>query len=365
MGEIASSPRYARRTEGAQMARQLNEQGDDGLSTLLQAIDVRSAVYCVSELSAPWGFRVDGSSVPKFHLVLEGACILTLNAEESLALECGDLVLLPGGSGHVMRDQQGSAVRHLDRILADFRTDVDGPLIYGGDGPPTRLLCGGFVLSESIPRHLLALLPSVLRLDMATSGLNRWMEPVFELLCAETEGQRPGRSAVLAKLADGFLTQALRTYLAGAEAAGLLRADALADPSVGQAVELLHAQPERRWTVEHVARQVGMSRTHFSERFRSVVGESPMRYLARVRLGRAAGLLTTSRLTVYTIAQSTGYESEASLSKAFKRVFAQSPGEYRRDRARSPIRIAEVNAAEQVGHAVTAAKNGWGWPVSA
>jgi hypothetical protein len=90
MGEIASSPRYARRTEGAQMARQLNEQGDDGLSTLLQAIDVRSAVYCVSELSAPWGFRVDGSSVPKFHLVLEGACILTLNADESLALECGD-----------------------------------------------------------------------------------------------------------------------------------------------------------------------------------------------------------------------------------------------------------------------------------
>jgi AraC-like DNA-binding protein len=68
---------------------------------------------------------------------------------------------------------------------------------------------------------------------------------------------------------------------------------------------------------------------------------------------------------VYAIAQSTGYDSEASLSKAFKRAFGQSPGEYRRERASSPIRIANVSAAESAGQAVTAAKNGWGWPVSA
>src|SRR5947207_2206124 len=144
--------------------RRLNDHRDDGLSELLRAIDVRSAVYCVSELTAPWGFRVDGSSVPKFHLVLEGACVLTLDAGESLPLECGDLVLLPAGDGHVLQDRPSSAIRHLDRILAEYRTDADGPLIYGGDGgggPRTRLLCGGFVLSESLPRHLLTLLPGV------------------------------------------------------------------------------------------------------------------------------------------------------------------------------------------------------------
>ncbi len=347
------------------MVRRLNEQRDDGISELLRAIDVRSAVYCVSDLTAPWGFRVEGSSVPKFHLVLEGACVLTLDTGESLPLECGALVLLPAGGGHVMRDRPDSAVRHLDRILAEYRTGADGPLIYGGGGPRTRLLCGGFVLSESLPRHLLALLPGVLRLDAATSGVHRWMEPVFELLSAEVDGQRPGSGAVLAKLADVFLTQVLRTYLAGAEAAGLLRADAFTDRAVGQAVELLHSQPERRWTVAHVANEVGMSRTHFSQRFRRTVGESPMRYLARVRLSRAAGFLTTTNLTVYAIAQSTGYDSEASLGKAFKRAFGQSPGEYRRERASSPIRIADVSATETAGQAVTAAKNGWGWPVSA
>jgi AraC-like DNA-binding protein len=90
-----------------------------------------------------------------------------------------------------------------------------------------------------------------------------------------------------------------------------------------------------------------------------------MRYLARVRLSRAAGYLTTTNLTVYAIAQNTGYDSEASLGKAFKRAFGQSPGEYRRERASSPIRIADVSAMETAGQAVTAAKNGWGWPVSA
>jgi len=175
------------------MVRRLNEHRDDGISELLRAIDVRSAVYCVSDLTAPWGFRVEGSSVPKFHLVLEGACVLTLDTGEALPLACGDLVLLPAGDGHALQDRPSSAIRHLDRILAEYRTDADGPLIYGGDGPRTRLLCGGFVLSESLPCHLLALLPGVLRLDAATSGVHRWMEPVFELLSAEVEGS--GRAA--------------------------------------------------------------------------------------------------------------------------------------------------------------------------
>src|SRR2546430_16574209 len=96
-GETNPATRYAPARE---MVRRLNEQRDGGISELLRAIDVRSAVYCVSDLTAPWGFRVDGSSVPKFHLVLEGACVLTLGKGEALPLACGGLVLLPAGRGH-------------------------------------------------------------------------------------------------------------------------------------------------------------------------------------------------------------------------------------------------------------------------
>lgn len=79
----------------------------------------------------------------------------------------------------------------------------------------------------------------------------------------------------------------------------------------------------------------------FSTRFRECLGDSPMHYLAHVRLSRAAGQLTTTTATLFAIAQQLGYDTEASFSKAFKRAFSRSPGEYRREGLTQPIRIAE------------------------
>ena len=80
-----------------------------------------------------------------------------------------------------------------------------------------------------------------------------------------------------------------------------------------------------------------MSRTLLSTRFRAAVGEPPMRHLARVRLGQAAGYLTTTRLSVDAIARRTGYGTSAALSKAFKREYETSPGRYRENRAANAI----------------------------
>ncbi len=326
------------------MVRRLDKEPDDAVSELLRAVQVRSTVYCVSDLSAPWGFEVEDSTAAKFHLVLEGRCVLTLTSGEEVSLECGDLVLLPAGTGHIVRDQRDSAVRYLDGILADSRADEMAPLIYGGNGASTRLVCGGFVLADTLPGGLrrLGLLPRVLRLDVAASGLSRWLEPVFDLLRDEVGRSRPGTNAILAKLADVFLAQVLRTFLASAEASGITKPGAFTDPAVGRAVELLHTSPARAWTVASLGAEVGMSRTLFGTRFRQMVGEAPIHYLARVRLSQAAGYLTTTNATLYAIAHQTGYESEASLSKAFKRTFGQSPGEYRRERLARPIRLAEA-----------------------
>ena len=78
---------------------------------MLDALRVRSVVYCRSELGAPWGFRVGASRPAKFHLVLSGTAILALDTGDEVALEAGDVVLLPRGSGHVMRDRPTSRVR--------------------------------------------------------------------------------------------------------------------------------------------------------------------------------------------------------------------------------------------------------------
>jgi AraC-like DNA-binding protein/mannose-6-phosphate isomerase-like protein (cupin superfamily) len=317
----------------------LNQHPDDAVSELLRAVKVHSTVYCLSDFRAPWGFRVEDSTVAKFHLVLEGSCVLTLDGGERVAVGGGEFVLLPAGAGHTVRDRPGSRVRRLDRILAEHPVGDDARLVYGGQGRRTRLLCGGFVLADALPAGLLALLPEVLRLDAAAGELSRWLEPLFGLLREEADGPRPGAAAVFAKLADVFLAQALRSYLAGAPDADLGRLAPLRDPAVAQAVDLLRDRPGQPWTVAALARQVGMSRTLFANRFRAVVGETPIRYLTKARLRQAAGYLATTDEKMYAIARRSGYDSEASFSKAFKRAFGSSPGAYRRESLAKPIRF--------------------------
>ncbi len=314
----------------------LNTNRDDGLSVLLREVNVRSVVYCVSDFAAPWGFEVERSPVAKFHVVLHGAASLALGDAKPVALASGDLVLLPHGDGHIVQDQPGAPVRHLDAILADDPVDGAGRLSYGGGGPCTRLLCGGFELRPSLPDDLAEILPVMLVLDAATAGLTRWLEPLFALLREETEASAPGASAIFAKLADVFLSQALRSYLAAADPVTALGHPVSADPDIARVLRLLRSQPEVRWTLDDLARAAGMSRTSFTVRFRAAVGVPPISYLTRLRLTRAAGYLATTTENVSHVARLVGYDSDASFSKAFSRAFGRPPGDYRRDRFASP-----------------------------
>jgi AraC-like DNA-binding protein len=318
--------------------RLLNTPPHDTVTELLATLKVRSSVYCLSELSAPWGFEVEGENIAKFHIVLAGGCWLRAGGQEPVWLESGEVVLLPHGDRHVLSDPLESPVQGLDRIVAGHPLDANGQLCYGGSGARTRLLCGGFALAEAMPARLLALLPAVLQINGSSAGVTTWLEPVFALLRQEADSAAPGAQAIFAKLADVFLSQALRTYLVGAEQAGLVTLEPLLDRQIEHAVAQMHAEPARRWTLQALAREAGMSRTAFAARFRAVVGESPMRHLARVRLGQAAGYLTTTSLSIYAISRRSGYDSDASLSKAFKREFGAPPGEYRRNGGKVAIR---------------------------
>ncbi len=196
------------------------------------------------------------------------------------------------------------------------------------------LLCGGFALAPGLPENLLSLLPAVLVLDTTSTGISRWLEPAFGLLRDEIARDAPGASAVLAKLADVLLTEIVRRYLASLDLmTATVPPAAAGDPGVGAALMLLRSQPDAPWTVADLARKVDMSRTAFAARFRELVGEPPMGYLARVRLGHAAGYLSATDKTVRQIAHMVGYENESSLSKAFRRAFGRAPGEYRRQQA--------------------------------
>jgi len=302
----------------------------DRIADALRGLSVRSSIFCLSELGAPWGFRVDDAGISKFHLVLAGSGWLTLDGHEPVHLRAGDLALLPRGHAHAIRDAPGSPVTELDQMLAHQPLDGGSRLRWGGSGALTRLLCGEFVLGCPGDPATLALVPDLLRVDAQSVAATTWLAPILATLETELAAGNPGSSAIQAKIADVFVTQALRSWLVAADRAGVLSPALLSDDEpIAMAIAMVRNDLAAKWTIDKLASSVGLSRTSFASRFRRVVGDSPMSYVTRLRISTAAGLLTTTRLSVHEVARSTGYDTDAALSKAFKRELGQPPGAYR------------------------------------
>ena len=141
---------------------------------------------------------------------------------------------------------------------------------------------------------------------------------------------RPGSPAVLARLAELLFIEAVRLHVASLPREHRGWIAGLRDPIVGRALALLHGRKAQRWTVPELARESGASRSAFADRFTSLIGESPMRYLSRQRLRFAAEQLRECPASVAGVASEVGYESEAAFSRAFKREFGKSPAAWRR-----------------------------------
>jgi AraC-like DNA-binding protein/mannose-6-phosphate isomerase-like protein (cupin superfamily) len=296
---------------------------------VLRAINVRSTLLCRSEFTAPWGFHVDDSHLAKFHIVLDGSAWLELESPpESYRIEAGTVVVLPRGTGHLVRDDADTPTRNLEAILTDHPLDAQSRLTYGGGGATTTLLCGVFE-AELMPDGMTDLLPRALVLDReANSRVTRWLQPFADLL--GSDGKTPGEAAVIAKVADVFLTDFLRHYLSQQRPALVHLPQGQGDDApIAAALRLMRRDPRSPWTVAGLARHVGMSRTAFAARFRDAVGEPPHSHLTRVRLSQAAGHLATTSRTIASIARDVGYDNESSFSKAFRRHYGCSPGAFR------------------------------------
>jgi AraC-like DNA-binding protein len=201
----------------------------------------------------------------------------------------------------------------------------------------TRLLCGAFSLGEQ-GSGLLAYLPRVLHIDGQSIAATRWLSPMLVALQGDHERGKPGTAAVQDKVAEVFVTQAVRVWLLTGEQSGFFTPNLVPnDHEIAAALSMLCSDVAHSWTIDELASSVALSRSALVIRFRRVVGESPMRYLAQLRMSRAAALLMTSQLSVREIAEATGYGNEASLSKAFKRKVGHSPGAYR-----SAARVGDV-----------------------
>lgn len=268
---------------------------DDILNDALCQLYIRGALYCRSNLRAPWAFSVERRTTLGFHAVTRGRGWLEVEGEErKILVSRGDLVLLPHGHSHVMRDSSKSKPKSLDEIVAENPLEDGIRLQAGGKGPLTILLCGGFQVEGRTTNPLLANLPKIIHVMGRNGQSISWLQTTLRQIELETRSARPGTQTVIARLSDILFIQTVRAYfneLTRGATGGWF--GALKDPQVGAAIALIHRQPEVSWDVTSLAARVGMSRSNFSARFGALVGESPLKYLTKWRVQKAAWLLRT------------------------------------------------------------------------
>ncbi len=311
----------------------------DQLSDVLGSVRFQGVIFCRSELSAPWGFSVLGREFASFHLVTRGRCCLDVDGlTERIWLAEGDLVILPTGNAHTVRDAPSSPATRLEELIAGTGVDASGTLRSGGGGATTVLVCGGFHFEDPAANPLLASLPPIIHLRGRSRAADRWLDLTLALLSDEAESDRPGAAMTMIRLADLLFIEAVRTYFSapGTSKHGL--AAALRDPRIATAIASMHRQPEAKWDLRRMAKQAAMSRAAFADRFKALVGESPIVYLTRCRMNKASGLLSSSHVPLSQVAARSGYDSEASFGRAFKRATGKSPAAYRKKRLASAAR---------------------------
>jgi AraC-like DNA-binding protein len=263
-------------------------------------------------------------------MVTDGACWLEVDLDGTQTrLTAGDLVILPRGHAHWVRDAPDSPAEWLEDLLARAPADAELRLESGGGGATTELLCGAFALEGRQDHPALSALPGVVRASGDEGRTLPWITPVLELVSMEVDSHGAGTAVVLERLSEVMLTQALRAALLDLREIGDLELETLHDPGITAAVRAVQDQPERAWSVGELASRSAMSRSAFAARFRALTGDSPMRYVTRCRLARAARQLHSTDAPLADVARLAGYESEFSFSRAFKRAFGVPPRAYR------------------------------------
>jgi AraC-like DNA-binding protein len=303
----------------------------DPLGEALHFLRMNGAFYCRSELTAPWGMTMmPMPGYVGFHGVTSGRLWLEAGDQEPLLLAPGDLGLVPHGEGHVLRSEPGVPapdVLDLDREEISERYEL---LRHGGGGAPTTLICGAVRFDHPAARNLVDILPPILHIEAAGSPQSDWMQSTLRLMAVEAKELRPGGEAVITRLGDILVIQAIRAWLETDPAARTGWLGALQDEQIGRAISLIHRDPARDWTVAALADELAMSRSAFAARFTELVEEPAMQYVTRWRMQVAVSALKDEGATVGELANRLGYRSEAAFARAFKRVVGMPPGAVRR-----------------------------------
>lgn len=281
----------------------------DALKHVLHAIRLKPQVFQRKELIAPWRIALTASTGAGYHLIEQGRAWLQLDGTGTpLAIDTGDLIVISNTRRYWIAEHEAVST--------------------------TTLLSGEFRAEHDAAMPIFSLLPPLIHIRNQDGQPIYWLATALRGIAVEAQGGRPGYEAVVSRLMDILFIMVMRSWIDQHQPGDGGWLGALYDPFIGRALNAIHGQPDKPWNLGDLARVAALSRSVFSERFTSSVGEPPMKYLTRWRIQLATTWLSDDdSLTVEQVAQRVGYTSPFAFSKACKRLTGSAPSAYRRQQA--------------------------------
>jgi len=331
----------------------------DALTDLLKSIQLSAKAYICIGINAPWNLQFLYRPQGIFHIVVQGQCYLREgSSNEVILLQEGDGVGFATGGAHWISDSPSSQQLTAQNVVnvtndKDFLLMKAGEVTAfaaenghrgnnpkmrsstGGDSPKvsqeTVLLSVTVSYDTSVEHPFLKNLPCFMHASPKSySELHlRRQEALANLLIEEATGPYPGNSLIVDHLTEIMFVQMLRVHMLRMKHSNDYLA-ALSDPNIGVALNLIHTETDQKWTVESLSQASAMGRTAFTQKFVDMVGETPKSYLTSTRLKKAKAKLQNTNDSMFSIAESAGYASEAAFGKAIKKHFNTTPGTLRK-----------------------------------
>ncbi len=314
------------------------------LRSALEQLRLEGAIFLRSEFTESWAYEsppvaMAGMLHPGaerlifFHIVARGSCWISVADGERHWAGHGDVIVLPYGDQHTVGGEAPAECVSILTLLDPPPWEVMPVIRHGGGGARTDIVCGYLHSEDPLFDRAMRAFPSVFVVRPPAGAAAGWVQASIAYSLEETAPSNASPSLISTRLPELVLIEVLRLHLATAPATDRGWIAALRDPVLAPALSLLHSSPELRWTVADLASGAAVSRSLLDERFRQVLGRSPIRYLTEWRMHLAEELLATTDMGVVMVARRVGYDSEEAFSRAFKRARGLSPSHWRAARS--------------------------------
>lgn len=297
----------------------------------LSSVQVKTAFVTHSKLKAPWGIDIpDIENCYMFHYVVQGRAVIR-GGDKHTIIQQGDIALLSVASGHQVSSDCNVPTTPLVQLSMRTVTERFELLNIDGTGNKTEMICGVVVLSPGMNQSLFRLLPPYFVIPKAIIDETSAISATMSLLLTEVQQTSSASEVLIAKYAEVILISAIRTFIQENDKLSTNLLHSLQDKRIAKVVDEIKASPDTPWTLKALAKISGMSRTAFCQRFKCLLGMTPMEYLTEWRIGIAIKRLKDGQESILSIALSLGYQSEAAFYRVFKKYVGQSPGQFKRE----------------------------------